>query len=135
VALAFGRNRARGHRGEKLVSDLFKRTKALLGRGEPEAKPASVKKPANPWHAISIVPGPDACADARELLGKRFLSREAPSLPLRKCDNPKCTCRYEHHENRRKGPRRFRELGVSIDGYQDEDRRDETKRGRRKTDL
>ena len=68
-----------------------------------------------------------------ELRGHIFLSREAPSLPLRKCDNPKCTCRYEHHENRRTGPRRFRELGVSIDGYLDEERRDETKRDRRKT--
>jgi hypothetical protein len=117
------------------VSDLFKRTKALFGRGEPEAKPAPVKKPINPWHAISIVPGPDACEAARQLIGKRFLSREAPSLPLRKCENPTCTCRYEHHENRRKGPRRFRELGVSIDGYNDNERRDDTKRGRRKTDL
>lgn len=117
------------------MSDLFKRTKALFGHSEPEAKPAPAKKPINPWHAVSIAPGPGACKAASELVGQRFLSREAPPLPLGTCDKAACTCRYEHHENRRKGPRRFRELGVSIDGYQDEDRRDETKRGRRKTDL
>jgi hypothetical protein len=122
-------------RGEQLVSDLFKRTKALFGRSEPEAKPAPVKKPINPWHAVSIAPRPGACKAANELLGQRFLSREAPPLPLKKCDKAECTCRYEHHENRRKGPRRAHEMGVSIDGYEEDERRVKEKRGRRKTEV
>jgi hypothetical protein len=122
-------------RGEQLVSELLNRTKALFGRSEPEAKPAPAKKPINPWHAVSIAPGPGACKAAVELLGQRFLSREAPTLPLKDCDKATCTCRYEHHENRRKGPRRAREMGVSIDGYEDDERRAKEKRGRRKTDV
>jgi hypothetical protein len=65
----------------------------------------------------------------------RYLSREAPPLPLKDCTSPECTCRYEHHEDRRKGPRRARELGVSIDGYGDSERRSGGRRGRRKTDV
>jgi len=117
------------------VSDLFNRAKALFGRSEPEAKPAPVKKkPINPWHAVSIVPGPRACAAALELRDQRFLSRSAPTLPLKKCDNPACTCRYEHYVDRRGAPRRAFDLGASIAGYDGPEHRAKTRRGRRKTD-
>lgn len=116
------------------MSDLFKRAKGLFGRGEPEPKPALVKKPVNPWHAVSIAPGPRACNAARELHGHRFVSRSAPPLPLKNCDSAACTCRYEHFDDRRRGPRRAHELGVSIDGHGGDERRGETKRGRRKAD-
>jgi hypothetical protein len=116
------------------VSDLFKRAKGLLGLGQPEQAPVAAKKPIKPWHAVSIAPGPRACAAARELLDRRFLSREAPPLPLKDCDNAQCTCRYEHYDDRRKAPRRAHEMGVSIDGHEGSEQRDEAKRGRRKTD-
>jgi hypothetical protein len=70
----------------------------------------------------------------RKLVGQRFLSREAPRLPLRDCDRPDCSCRYEHHEDRRRGPRRAREMGVAIDGYEGEEQREKLRRGRRKGD-
>jgi len=59
-----------------------------------------------------------------------------PTLPLKSCDEPHCTCHYEHHDDRRKGPRRANELGVSVDGYLglEKDKRGGPKRGRRKTD-
>jgi hypothetical protein len=117
------------------VSDLFKRARGLLGRGEPEPKPVPAKKPVNPWHAVAIAPGHRTCAAARELRDVRFLSREAPTLPLKACDNPECTCRYEHFEDRRKGPRRAHELGVSIDGHEGSEQRSPVRRGRRKTDT
>jgi hypothetical protein len=116
------------------VSDLFNRAKGLFGRGEPAPKPAPVKKPANAWHAVSIAPGPHTCMAARKLEGHRFLSRDAPPLPLKNCDSKECTCRYEHFDDRRKGPRRAREMGVAIDGYEDDERREGAKRGRRKAD-
>jgi hypothetical protein len=119
------------------VSDLFKRAKGLFGRGEPAEPPvkASARKPVNPWHAVTIATGPRACAAARALGDRRFLSRDAPVLPLKDCDSAECTCRYEHFEDRRKGPRRAREMGVAIDGYEDAEKRGQGKRGRRTSDT
>jgi hypothetical protein len=42
----------------------------------------------------TIVPGTKACAAARKLEDQRFLSRDAPKLPLRNCDYPNCECHY-----------------------------------------
>jgi hypothetical protein len=118
-----------------VASDVLKLAKSLFGRSEPEARPAPAKKPVNPHHAVTIAPGPRACAAARDLRDRRFLSREAPVLPLKKCDSPECTCRYEHYDDRRGSPRRARDLGVSIDGYEGNERRVKPKRGRRKSDT
>jgi hypothetical protein len=115
--------------------DVLKRAKLLFGKPEPEAKPVAPKKPVNPFHAVTIAPGLRACAAALDLQGQRFLSRDAPALPLKKCASGSCTCRYEHYDDRRHGPRRAREMGVSIDGYDGEDHRDKPRRGRRKADT
>jgi hypothetical protein len=59
------------------------------------------------FHAISIVAGPNACAQVKALTGVRLLSVEAPRLPVVGCTNPGgCHCRFQHHEDRRAGPRR-----------------------------
>jgi hypothetical protein len=61
----------------------------------------------NPWHAVSIVARANACAAALQWRGIRFLSREAPRLPLSTCScGPDCGCVYRHHDDRREGPRR-----------------------------
>jgi hypothetical protein len=117
------------------VSEVLKRAKALFGRGEPEQKPLPAKKAVNPWHAVSIVPGAPACDAANGLRGQKFLSRAAPALPLKTCTARTCTCRYEHHDDRRKGPRRAHELGVAIDGYDSVEKRSRGKRGRRTKDT
>ncbi len=56
---------------------------------------------ANPYHAVSIEPGLKACAEARKLEGRRFLSSSAPMLPLKDCTSRTCQCRYVHHSDRR----------------------------------
>ena len=114
---------------------VMKRAKLLFGRPEPEPQPVAPKKAATPHHAVTIVPGPRACAASLDLREQRFLSREAPSLPLRKCDSSNCACRYQHHDDRRKGRRRLREMAVSVDGYSSEEHRSKQKRGRRKDDT
>jgi hypothetical protein len=38
---------------------------------------------------------------------KRFLSGEAPPLPLPNCTAPRCLCCYAHYEDRREGDRRI----------------------------
>ena len=120
--------------GHGLATDVLKRAKALFGRAEPEPRPVAAKKPANPFHAVTIATGPRACAPARLLRDRRFLSREAPALPLKACDCTDCACRYEHYDDRRKTGRRARDLGVSIDGYDGSEKRTKSKRGRRKSD-
>jgi hypothetical protein len=69
----------------------------------------------NPWHAVSVVPSEGACAKARGLSRTRFLSNEAPPLPLKTCDARTCRCHYRHHEDRRRLRRRASD-GVSIGG-------------------
>jgi hypothetical protein len=61
----------------------------------------------NHWHAVCVEAKASSCSAAHELRKKRFLSKEAPSLPLRECGNPSgCQCIYKHHEDRRGNPRR-----------------------------
>jgi hypothetical protein len=59
------------------------------------------------FHAVSIVAGPNACAQVKALTGVRLLSAEAPRLPVIGCTDPSgCRCRFQHHDDRRAGPRR-----------------------------
>ncbi len=116
-----------------MATGLFTRAKALLGREAPEPAPVAPRKLPNRFHAVAIVPGERACAEAKDLLGKRFLSREAPALPLKNCGSARCECRYEHYEDRRKSKRRAHDLGVSIDGFDGDDHRQKSRRDRRKT--
>jgi len=56
------------------------------------------------WHAVSVKPGPGACPVADTGRDRRWLSREAPMLPLPGCTRPdSCRCTYQHHEDRRAG--------------------------------
>jgi hypothetical protein len=56
------------------------------------------------WHAVSVKPGPRACTVADAGQDRRWLSREAPALPLPGCTSPDtCRCTYRHHEDRRDG--------------------------------
>jgi hypothetical protein len=57
-------------------------------------------------HAVSVESDFMVCDAARTLGDKRFLSAEAPPLPLPGCDRGRCECRYVHHEDRRVGDER-----------------------------
>ena len=72
---------------------------------------APVSHRSTPWHAVSIVTRPECCRAAEELRTQRFLSAEAPRLPLAGCTMGQfCTCSYKHHADRRGPPRRKDEL-------------------------
>jgi hypothetical protein len=63
------------------------------------------------WHAVSVKPGPRACNAAVSGKNRRWLSREAPMLPLPGCTLPDaCRCTYNHHDDRRAGGRRAEDL-------------------------
>lgn len=83
--------------------------KRLVGSRKPKvarAPPRPLFLP-NHWHAVCVDAKPLSCAAAQELRKKRFLSKEAPSLPLEGCpDRLNCPCTYKHHDDRRGKPRR-----------------------------
>jgi hypothetical protein len=120
-----------------VVTTFFDRARGMFAREQPatSTKPAvPAKKAVQSYHAVSIEPGRNCCHSARVLKGRRFLSRDAPALPLKNCISEDCTCHYTHHEDRRTGPRRARDMGVAIDGWIEKEQRGGSIRGRRKTD-
>jgi hypothetical protein len=85
------------------------------------------------WHAVTIVAGSGACAACTALGKRRFLSKEAPRLPLADCTSPaRCKCAYRHHKDRRDVPRRWADEGGVIHVLPRGERRD--KPGRREKD-
>jgi hypothetical protein len=101
-----------------------------LGLRRPEPPPARADRT---FHAVSIVAGADACSAAHRFAGHRFLSRQAPPLPLPTCDAFNCQCRFRHHEDRRSSARRRSDIGLMPGAYAGSERR--RVRGRRKDDL
>ncbi len=71
---------------------------------EPRQKPNAesiARASGNTVHAVSIRAGLLPCDAVRQLGDHRFLSDEAPPLPLSDCDSERCECRYRHHADRR----------------------------------
>jgi hypothetical protein len=59
------------------------------------------------YHAVSVIAGANACVQAKALKDVRLLSLQAPRLPIVGCTNANdCQCRFQHHADRRAGPRR-----------------------------
>ena len=102
---------------------MFDSVKGMFGlRDKPAVSLARTTRPeervriVNPFHAVSIKPGLRCCSAAGGLAGMRFLSKEAPRLPLPQCDIATCACKYIHHDDRRGEPRRASEGGVVKGG-------------------
>lgn len=96
----------------------------------------AIDEPAAPsslYHAVSIVPGLESCAASHRFTRMRFLSRQAPKLPLPTCDAARCTCRFKHHKDRRAGPRRRSEQGMMQGQWQGAEKR--RTGGRRADDM
>lgn len=98
--------------------------------------PVRVHTISNPWHAVSVIPGylQGSCPQVAKLVGRRFLSLEAPTLPLADCPmKHHCGCRFRHHADRRSDSRRGRDAGLPDHHYYGPERRHKS-RGRRITD-
>jgi hypothetical protein len=102
---------------------MLKTLKALLSkppRGGSTKKTAAnaIIKPATPakdYRAVSIVPGIKCCSVAKDALGKPYLVREAPRLPMVSCTIPaNCSCKFKKASDRRDGDRRL--LGEAETG-------------------
>jgi hypothetical protein len=83
---------------------------SLLGRSRPVREPVKVTRAhywlTNPYHAVGIEPGLNACDAVSRFVKQRYLAREAPSLPVQGCTERECTCHYKHFDDRRGAPRR-----------------------------
>lgn len=103
-------------------------------RGGPSEEEDEADSASHPYHGVAINPGEGACRTAQTLKGLRFLSDEAPLLPLASCDASRCRCTFTHFKDRRRGDRRnpYRPetLRHATEGLEDRRRR----RGRRTTD-
>ncbi|GGI87324.1 hypothetical protein [Shewanella gelidii] len=90
------------------------------------------------YHSVSIDSSGHHCRHAEKVKGKRFLSEEAPKIPLGGCNQAHCQCKYIHHADRREpGVDRRLDYGLTHDLYGafgEQNRRLMT-RGRRSTDL
>lgn len=97
-------------------------------------RPVQIHRVTNPYHAVSIKAGPNCANTALQYARARYLSREAPILPLPTCNPTGCTCRYQHHDDRRSGQdRRMRDVwNPQSPSVKDRDRR--RAGGRRVTD-
>lgn len=61
----------------------------------------------NPWHAVAVSSSAACCRASVAARHTRYLSTEAPPLPLAGCTQAgSCTCKYKHYSDRRIGPRR-----------------------------
>jgi hypothetical protein len=58
------------------------------------------------FHAVTIVPARPSCKLVRRHCNTRYLTKEAPRLPLSGCRLEECRCRYMHHDDRRIEDRR-----------------------------
>ena len=58
-----------------------------------------------PFHAVSIIPAEGCCSAVNSIKVQRFLSEEAPGLPLADCAAEDCRCKYIHHADRRSDAR------------------------------
>lgn len=123
-----------------LVLLIVRRVQSRKAVDKPAAKPSLeetqtlIAQKSTPYHAVSIQPGSEACRAARELKGKRFLSSEAPSLPLANCTLADCQCHFVHHADRRSPRDRRSDLprgaGTDETGQFRKDRRQGTDRRR-----
>ncbi len=66
------------------------------------------------FHGVAVHPRDENCCSAVQTLnGKRFLSADAPVLPLTDCANPSgCRCVYERFDERRGSLRREADIGL-----------------------
>jgi len=78
---------------------------------------AVVKKTISPYHCVEVKMAYDACDEVLKIHGMRYLSAEAPTLPLAGCDQ-NCGCKFKHHNDRRFDDRRdsFSASGIHFSG-------------------
>ena len=107
-------------------------TRLLNARPQPAFKTVPKGTSSSPWHAVGIAPGVRSCSMARRESETRYLSKNAPPLPLKGCDSEACTCRYRHYDDRRAMLRRSADVWSNGGTWNGQERRHA---GRRSSDA
>jgi hypothetical protein len=103
----------------------------LLARFGARKEPPAAPAPLRPFQAISVYRGLICCQTVRKFSEHRFLTRDAPPLPLAGCSMPKtCQCKYIKHKDRRAEGRRMMDFGLAARLFDGRERR---KRGGRRS--
>lgn len=55
----------------------------------------------NPYQSVSVMSSRVACTAVGKINNQRFLTADAPLLPLAGCSAKECNCKYVHHSDRR----------------------------------
>jgi hypothetical protein len=92
--------------------------------------PSLAMKAGGRFGAVQIRPRMDACRAAQLLQGHPFLAKNAPALPLRECNAPRCSCTFSKLPDRRSDGRRLEHGGLHTTLFIAANRR--TKRDRRR---
>jgi len=112
-----------------LIWFYLKRSKVQSSSTKKSASTAS--KGEVKFRAVSIQTGPRACTAAKYLKGKRFISAQAPELPLSRCDISDCKCKYVYHKDRRDEDDRRFPSHIMESVFADNEKRTKSKLGRR----
>ncbi|WP_119978466.1 hypothetical protein [Shewanella algidipiscicola] len=127
-----------GIRRKKITKKARSKTKAKPISEYPPFAEQQYSSTNTNFHSVEIVNDAMDCTSAHSLQGKRYLSAQAPMLPLKGCSTTPCRCRYIHHADRRKfdGERRL-QFGVTHELYGtfgEQNRRSFKHNGRRQSD-
>lgn len=107
-----------------------KKSRGISTKSRKASMPATATRM---FHGVAIQTKGRCCAAAAERKHRRFLSQDAPSLPLSECTMPgQCQCVYAHFKDRRTEPRRDSDVGLPPLRVYANDRR--AGMGRRVTD-
>lgn len=68
---------------------------------------AELARAGGPYHCVALKPRAGCCPAVRKAAGTRYLSRQAPPLPLPNCTAASCRCTYLHFDDRRDSDRRM----------------------------
>jgi len=112
-----------------LIWFYLKRAKARSSSSRKTASSTSNRE--EKFRAVSIQTGPRACTAAKYLKDKKFLSAQAPELPLSRCDISDCKCKYVYHKDRRDEDDRRFPSHIMEGVFSDKDKRTKSKLGRR----
>jgi hypothetical protein len=88
--------------------------KGLLGKRSAKQSPKKAAPTAKglnttgDFRAVEIAPSIMCCTAATQVMGKSYLLRQAPRLPLMGCTMPtNCSCRFRKNADRRDSDRRL----------------------------
>ena len=101
------------------------------GTNPPPRAKAAQPKQGGRFGAVQIRAPLEACRAAQLLHGHRFLSKDAPKLPLPECSAERCSCTFSKLPDRRTDSRRFDQDALHTTLFIAGNRR--TKHDRRRT--